>query len=217
MSIIKRLSTTLVSSIDHMVADIENHDAVIQASLTDMHKKIATARIRLNQLQQEEQQLQRQIKILQDNAQKWRTRAVETSKTDEAKAMACLNQRQQCMQQSEQLAQESLQYQQAIQTLARDISSSEQQMNAMSHKHRLLRARQSSAEAMQSPQRNSALQDNLNDTFERWEVRIAQGSSTLHQTPLVDPLEHEFATAEHEIALKAELAALLIEEKHHAN
>lgn len=209
MSIIKRLSSTLVSSIDHLVADIENHDAVIQASLADMRKKIATARIRLAQIQRDENQLQEQINALQTQSGKWRTRAIDTAATDETRALACLQQHQQCIKQAEQLEQERLQYQHVAQTLAHDINTSEQQLNNMQHKQRLLRARQSSAEAVQVTQRNTTSQDTLNDTFERWEIRIAQDCTTLPPTPLVDPLEKEFQTIEQQNALKAELAALL--------
>ena len=47
MSIIKRLSATLVSNIDRVVGEIENNDAVIQASLTELRRKVATAKVRL--------------------------------------------------------------------------------------------------------------------------------------------------------------------------
>lgn len=45
MSLFKRLSATLVSRIDQVVGEIENHDAVIQVALNDMRKKIAEARV----------------------------------------------------------------------------------------------------------------------------------------------------------------------------
>ena len=222
MSIIKRLSTTLVSSIDNLVADIENHDAVIQASLADMRKKITTATIRLNQIQRDERQLQERINTLQDQADKWRQRAIDTGTADanghadETKAMACLVQRKNCLQQITQLEQERQQYQQVAHTLAQDIASSQQQLNDLSHKHRLLRARQSSAEAMQLGNQSIPQQGTLNDTFERWEIRIAQETTTLPVPSLIDPLETEFVKAEHAHALKAELAALLNGENHHA-
>ena len=47
MSIFKRLSATLVTSIDRVVGEIENHDAVIQASINDIRKKVAEAKVRL--------------------------------------------------------------------------------------------------------------------------------------------------------------------------
>ena len=48
MSIFKRLSATVVSSLDRVVGEIENNDAVIQASLTELRKKIAAAKVRLS-------------------------------------------------------------------------------------------------------------------------------------------------------------------------
>lgn len=209
MSIIKRLTTTLTSSIDQLVTDIENHDAVIQASLVDMRKKVAVARVRLQQLRQEEQRLAREAEAAQNKAAQWRERALTTGKSDETKAMACLQQRQQCLADAEARTREQAQYREAASALEADIRASEQQLHDMAQKHRLLRARQSSADAMHATRLDTRRQDTLQDSFERWEIRIAQDTALPSPVAVLDPLEQAFASQEQEIALKAELAALL--------
>lgn len=216
MSIIKRLSTTFVASIDQLVNEIENHDAVIQASLVEMRKKIATAHVRQRQLQRDEQSLHQKIQSLQAQADKWRTRALECGNHDESRALACLQQRKQCQQQAEQLTQERIQYQQAAQVLVQDIARSEQQCNDMAHRHRLLRARQTTAEAASATAPGGHCQDTLQNAFERWEVHIAQADALMPPGSPVDPLEAEFASAEQHDTLRAELAAMLNEETGHA-
>jgi len=52
MSIFKRLSATLISRVDQVVGNIDNHDGGVQAPLTDMRnnmrKKVAEAKVRLS-------------------------------------------------------------------------------------------------------------------------------------------------------------------------
>ena len=86
MSLFKRLSATLVSRIDQVVGEIENHDAVIQAALHDVRRKVAEARVRLTQVQRESERLQERIDEQQQHAEHWRERARETAGSDEHRA-----------------------------------------------------------------------------------------------------------------------------------
>ncbi|MCP3908449.1 MAG: hypothetical protein GY712_10590, partial [Oceanicoccus sp.] len=47
MSTLKRLSATLFTRIDHMVSQVENHDAVIESAVRDVRQTAARARVRL--------------------------------------------------------------------------------------------------------------------------------------------------------------------------
>ena len=78
MSIFKRLSATVVSNLDRVVGEIENNDAVIQASLTELRRKIAAAKVRLSHVHRQEARLNRQIRKRREDEQRWGERAVET-------------------------------------------------------------------------------------------------------------------------------------------
>lgn len=221
MSILKRLSTTLVSRIDHVVGEIENHEAVIQANLNDMRKKIAEAKIRLGQIRRDEERLTQQIKEQANNAQRWRERAIEsaqTNKNDEAKALECIQRSHLCQQQTDRLQHARDQYSATADKLAQDIEASEQRFNEMKQKHTLMRARQSTTSALNATQASdSTLAQQLDDSFDRWEMNISQAEMNVDSAPIaglhIDPLEKEFTDQENKQALKSELAQLLAEKE----
>ena len=214
MSIFKRLSTTLSAHLDQVVGDIENHDALIKATLKDLHKKVAEANVRLGRVRQEAAQLQRQMTQLQVDSKRWRDRALECAKDDEHKALECISRARLCDQQAQQLEHTYQQYQQTIEKLSQDVNTAEQRVRDIKQQHSLMRARQSTCSVI------SATQDSgnddismLNDTFDRWEVKLRQAESMLESQPDVDRLEIEFAKQENADDLKRELASLLKKNK----
>ena len=215
MSIIKRLSATLVSGIDKVVGEIENHDAVIQTSLNEMRKRIAEAKVRLGQVQREEARLQQKIQEQQGNVERWRQRAIDSAKgeaREEAKALDCLQRGHRCRQQIDKLEQARAQYRQSADKLALDIESSEQRLLEMKQKHTLMRARQSSSSALNATGDADAARL-LDTTFDRWEINISQAETVLDMHDNVDALEREFITREQQQELRSELAALLAGEE----
>ena len=97
--------------------------------------------------------------------------------------------------------------------LARNVREGEARLEEMSQRHTLMRARQSTAEALNaSIQAGDDSLHRMEDSFDRWEVRILQDEMAADSDALPDPLEHEFSSAENEQALRAELAALMEKE-----
>lgn len=215
MSIFKRLSATLVSRIDQVVGEIENHDAVVQASVDEMRRKVAESKVRLGQLHREQERLEKQIREQQDKAQRWRQRAVETAKTDETKALECVSRSRHCRGQAEQLQQALLQYQRTAEKLAADIQTAEHRLTEVKQKLTLMRARQSTNAARHATrQYNEDAAELLDDTFDRWEINITAAELGAGSEPVVDPIEREFVQREHEDELRRELDTLLAGEDH---
>lgn len=214
MSLLKRLSTTFVSRIDAVVGEIENHHAVIQATLTDMRKKVAEARVRLGQVHREEARLKQRMQTQEENACLWQKRALEAASHDESKALDCIQRSRQCQREQVRLEQVIQQYQQTAARLAGDIESSELRLAEMKQKATLLRARQSanSARSITSNVDNVKV-DLMDDTFERWEINVSQAEMALETYDAIDPLEQEFVKQEESEDLRAELAELLAKEK----
>jgi len=214
MSIFKRLSATLVSRIDRVVGEIENHDAVILATLNDMRKKVAEAKVRLHQVHREKDQLEKQIAEQQEHTLLWRKRAVECAKSDEARALECVSRGRHCEQQVARQQQALSQYQQAADKLAQDIKTSEQRLSEIKQKATLMRARQSTSSALQSTSESSGdTTQLLDDTFDRWEINISQTEMVIDTHESIDLMEHEFIMSEQEDELRHELAMLLAEEE----
>ena len=213
MSIIKRLSATLVSNIDRVVGEIENNDAVIQATLAELRRKVATAKVRLAQVHRQEANLNRQIQQRREEEQLWGERALEAASTDEAKALECVRRRLQSRRQAEKLEQGQQHYQLTAEKLARGVQEGEERLAEMGQKHTLMRARQSTAEALHAANQagDESLQQ-VEDSFDRWEVKILEEEMMGESDDLLDPLDREFTHSENEQALRDELAALQTKE-----
>ena len=213
MSLFKRLSATLVSRMDQVVGEIENHDAVVQATINEQRKRVAQAKVRLAQVRRDAAKLSGQLQELQEAEQRWGNRAVEAAKSNEAKALECMQRRHHCHRQIKRLGTSLEQYQCTADKLARDITQSEEQLTEMSQKHNLMRARQSSTEALNAMAQtidDSAHQ--MDDAFDRWEILITQQEMMRGEIEPIDTLEHEFAMQENEEELRTELAKLMTKE-----
>lgn len=212
MSIIKRLSTTLFSRIDQVVGEIENHDALIAAAIGEQRKKIAAARVQLGRVQTQERRLGQQLEQLQSDLARWAERAVQCADHDEARALSCMQRRKQCGEQITQLNAARQQYTTTIARMQSDISRADEELRELSQKHALLRARQSSGEALSASGAIGVADLNrLETTLDRWEVRIAQDVMLFEAAEPLDPLdtlEQEYRQEEDQAALRAELQAL---------
>ncbi len=215
MSIFKRLSATVFASIDQMVGEIENHDAVIQATLKDMRKQVAEAKVRLNHIQREEQRLAEQIAEQTRQNQQWRNRARDVAQQDENKALECLRRSQQCQARIQRLQQNQVQYQHAATKLSHDITLSEQRLEEIKQKYMVMRARESSSAASQRIQDHTTINNQqLDECFDRWEVTLQQSEMCQDvYGETLDVLEQEFTSQEQEQALRDELADLLNKDK----
>jgi len=210
MSIFKRLSTTIAAQLDHVVGEIENHDAVVKVSISDLKKKIVEAKVRLDRVRSDATQLQNQINQHQSDAARWKSRAVECANEDEQKALSCVSRAQQCEQQVTQLESALNQYLQSAEKLAQDINTAENRARDLKQKHDLMRARQSSCETIKVTQdTNEDPSSMLCDTFDRWEIKLRQTELSLDSQPNVDTLENEFIKQEHDDELRHTLDALL--------
>jgi len=212
MSIFKRLSSTVTASIDQVVGEIENHDAVIEATIADLKKKIAEANVRHDRVRREANALKKQIEQSTKDASRWRERAMECAKDDEHKAIACVQRARQCEAQAEQLKDSHEQYQQTTDKLSRDIQTAENRAREMKQKHSLMRARQSSTAAIASTQDSKIdVVTELDDTFDRWEMKLRK-TEIMHDNVdnnSYDSLEQAFIEQEEADDLRDELNALL--------
>ena len=213
MSLFNRLSATVVSNIDRVIGEIENNDEVIKATLSELRKKVAAAKVRLAQVHRQAATLDRTIRKRREDEQLWGERAVAAAGTNEVKALECMRRRQQCRLQTERLEQSQQHYQLAVGKLARGVEEGEQRLAEMGQKHTLMRARQSTAEALSAAgQVGDDFMQQLEEGFDRWEIRILQEELAVDCDEVMDPLDCEFSNSENEQMLRDELAALIAKE-----
>jgi phage shock protein A len=214
MSIFKRISATVSANIENLIGEIENHEAVVDATIEEMQKKLAKAKVHLGQVNREQNKLQQSIHESQEKVLQWRQRAVDVARSgDEDKALMCVSRAKQSQQLVSQYEEALKQYQTVGKRLADDIKATEQKIQSVKQKKNLMRARESTSDALNSS-RVKTVRDNekqLEDTFERWEINVVSSelSNQDEVLDIADTLEDEFEQKEYEKGLKDELDALL--------
>ena len=214
MSLIKRISATFMARLDGIVSDIEDHEAVVQTSIDELRHKVAQARARFNQMQREEAQLQERIEQLGNDEARWAQRARSCAKEDPAKALACIERRQQCQAQAKHLSESLVTYRQAATRLSRDVADSESRLQALNTRHSMMRARQSgSAARVAGVDSDLVSLREVETSFERWDARLSDQELRLGDISMSDSLDDSFSREEQDAQLRAELDAILQQEQ----
>ncbi len=230
MSLLKRLSITLFSRIDGVVADIENHDALIKAALDEQSQKIVSAKRQLIKLKRKRQHIENSIAELLKSEKLWEKRAVAEASNNQQRALQCLQRKQPVSLALKQHQQSLSEFNLMIDKLAEDIRNGELELQQMAQKREMLSARQSSSEMAQTIQSHQKSNLNqLHDTFDRWEANIetrSRISGTEHKLSAIladddlsanlDSFEKEFEDQEKQAELESELAKLLMNNSHQA-
>ena len=214
MSIFKRLTATFSSRVDHMVSQIENHDAVVEVAIKESRQATARAKVRLARVQRDGELLRSKISQLQSDEALWTNRARDVAHKDQDRALECVRRRKLCQKQLEQYQQAFIKHEALEQKLAQDIHAAERKLTEMSQQRNLMRTRQSAVEALNSicgVDESVAL--DVAEAFERWEVKVTESELEVGSVDSVDLLEREFLQTEDKKALQAELEELLAEKE----
>lgn len=214
MNIFKRLTASFSGSIESAVSQLENHDAVVQAVLKDTRALAARAKVRLTRVQQDDKRLHEKLQSLVEMEQAWSRRALACADQDEAKALECLQRRNQCREQIDSVKQALKQHQQQARRLQETVLRIEQRLAEIEHTRNLLRSRQTSAEATRAVHRlESDSPLDLDDVLERWEMRILETEYATPSDQSADSFEAEFANQENINDLRSELDELKQQEQ----
>ncbi|HSH42882.1 MAG TPA: PspA/IM30 family protein [Arenicellales bacterium] len=209
MSILKRLSATMFSRVDQVVSEIENHDAVIESAIRDNRRALAKARVRFNRLEADGRRLAQRLEDLRTREAQWTHRAQNTADQHEQTALRCLQKRRECRRQITATEQALAEHRKAESRLAKELEIIEERVTQIGQQRNLMRSRQSTAEAMRT---FKALEDStyvdIDDTFERWEVKIAEAELASGERDDSDDLEQDFIEAEELANLREELKEL---------
>ncbi len=214
MSIVKRLTATLHASVDRTVASIENHDAIINATMTESRRAVATAKVRLARVESDGKKQEQYISELENRIQSWTTRAKNIGETDRAKALECLTQRSNDQTQLERARNTHEQHREMQQRMRAKVETLEQRVAELQRQHTELRSRDTVSRAStQLDALEHSPSINIDETFDRWEVAIRErelrseyATDTSH-TPT--SLDEEFKASERNTQINEELDALL--------
>ncbi|MEM1176199.1 MAG: PspA/IM30 family protein [Pseudomonadota bacterium] len=210
MSLIRRISTSITSSVDRAVSRVENHDAIINAALRDTQRAAARSRVRLERVRRDGHNLQSRQASLQKAVRLWTDRARTVAADDEAKALECLRRRKECEHQLHALKQSIANHEELESRIAEQVKKIEARIGEVTQQRNMMRSRQSVAEAMRAIRDIEGVScSDIEDTFDRWEINLGETEIIAGAMATSDPLESAFLAEEDSAELRAELEILL--------
>jgi phage shock protein A len=214
MSLIRRISTSITSTVDRAVSKVENHDAIINSALRDTQQAAARSRVRLERVRKDGRSLKMRQETLIVAVSRWGERAKSVAANDEAKALECLRRRKDCEKQLQNLR-DSIEKHDELETrIAEQVKKIEARIGEVAQQRNMMRSRQSVAEAMRTINNIEGVSyGEIEDTFDRWEINLGETEIILGAATTTDPLDTAFLTEEDTAELRAELSDLLNNDK----
>ena len=210
MSLIRRISTSITSSVDRAVSKVENHDAIINSALRDTRQAAARSRVRLARVQKDGAALKRRYGELERSVSLWTDRARSVAADDEAKALDCLRRKRDCELQLGNLKDSIEKHEELEARIGEQVKKIESRIREVAQQRNMMRSRQSVAEAMRAINNIEGVSyGEIEDTFDRWEINLGETEILMGAATATDPLEAAFAADEDTAELRAELEVLL--------
>lgn len=208
MNGMKRLTLSIRAKLDQVLSEVENHEALAQSALQELHESIASARVGLNRVERDEARLQKQKEDARASAQRWRERAKRES--DQNDALECLRRGRQAEELSASIAQRLVDQKSIRERLASEVRQLEVRYSELQSRYHLMRTREARARAFETLQHDVAgVGGEMERVFERWEGRVTR--SEYEGGVLLDSesdLETRYLEEEERESLLEELQAL---------
>lgn len=215
MNLLTRLTATLGAETTRAVARFENHDAIAAAATRGAREAVTTARVRHARLLREGDRRREQLTTLELDETRWGERAHASAATDEANALACLEQRRATRKRIDDARQALAEHERLESEMSGRLQTLERRLAEITRRRDALRSRESivrAGEVLDTVTRDDG--HGIDDVFERWEVRIADTDAerAMRDEPTFhgddDALARRYASIEHEASLRSELAEL---------
>ncbi len=208
MARIKRWTHGFVASIDSMIVQVENHEALATSALRELEQGVARSKVQLMRVERDGRALKQALADEREASQRWRERA--RREENQARGLECLRRHKRSESRVAELTHNQAEHERIEQQLKRDVQTLERRLLELRQQRNTMRTRQSRAEAFSVAQGNGDLQDGeIGQIFERWETRVAEtevASGCLVAS--VDGLDQEFLDEEEAASLELELQAL---------
>ncbi|HFD12393.1 MAG TPA: hypothetical protein ENJ32_07990 [Crenotrichaceae bacterium] len=215
MNTVKRLFISIKQQIENVAEDFEDHQAFINAAITELNEVGANTQIQLNKIRNDIVRYEKSIKDNQNESERWAQRARKIHTVDEAKALDCMKRINSIKSQSQQLTEQIDHCIETERQLLKDL-------DAINSKRSELKIRKDNL----SSRENRTVTDQIlvdsqhgvvtqaDKILDRWENRVVSKEykthhieQTQHQAT-TDPLEQEFEQQEETQQLKQMLDRL---------
>jgi phage shock protein A len=207
-------TTSLISRIDWMVSQVENHESIAQSAIREVRQSAARAHVQLGRVKRDGEQLRRRAIGAREGAVSWRERASACS-TDEERALECLRRARREARRADELERRLAEHERVEKQLSADVARIGERLSELRERHNLLRTRQSRAHALATVRGvDTPMCGDAGELFERWETHVAErelaGEVAVGDDPILtgDSFAEEFDAREENEALRAELREL---------
>lgn len=208
MARIKRWTHGFVASIDNMIVQVENHEALATSALRELEQGVARSKVQLGRVERDGRSIAQSLAEEREATERWRDRA--RREPDEARALECLRRHKRSAARVAELTRNDEEHSRIEQQLRRDVQTLEGRLQELRQQRNTIRTRQSRAEAFGVAQGQGEVHSGeIAEIFERWETRVAE--TEVRSGCLVgsiDSFDEEFLDAEEAASLKLELLAL---------
>jgi len=210
MGLIRRISTSISSTVDRAVSKVENHDAIINAALRDTQAAAARSRVRLERVRKDGNSLRTRRSNLELAVTRWTERARSTAKNEEAKALECLRRKKECEASLVNLEASISKHDELESRIGEQVKKIDARIGEVAQQRNMMRSRQSVAEAMRTINDIEGVSyGEIEDTFDRWEINLGETEILTAVGSPSDPLDSAFMAEEEAAELRAELTELL--------
>lgn len=213
MSLFTRITATVASTVDKAVCRVEDHDAIVEASIKQTRKAASSARVRLARVRKDGAALINQHDELVSLELNWTDRAKRCA-TDKAKAIECLGRRKKCREEILRIEESLTKHAELEKALTANVMTIDRRLQEINEQRNLLRTRESVAEATRIIDniRGHDASD-IEQAFDRWETRIGESEIFTDSISQVDELDANFSDEEDQAELLLELEELINQEK----
>lgn len=210
MKVFRRWKTSIAASFESVLNQVENHEAIAIEVIREAQEAAARARVKLGHVQRDGADMRKRLANTEKAEAAWSSRALQVHEEDRDKALECIRRRNQARHDLETLKEEIAKHNELESRLRADLKVIDERIRELKQKKNAFAAREYRAKALKTSHAdNDALVTELDNIFERWEIRLAEGEAFAGEP--VDVLESEFASAEEKIELEAELEELVRE------
>jgi phage shock protein A len=202
----KRMTTAVRVSLDRVLTQVENHEAVTQTALEELRRHLARARSHASRVKRDGDGLRDEHDKARHAAEMWRKRAVDTE--EHSAALECVRRSRDAAAHAERLQARLSEHAQVTRRLTKEIRSLEERYTELNSRKRVLQARDAEARALEITEGSvHEVGSDVESLLERWELTIDERCYQVAD-PETDDFEVGYLEAEEKADLEAELLQL---------
>jgi phage shock protein A len=206
----KRWAVSVTGWVDGVLAQVENHEATVTAAIGRVRQSTARARVQLKRVERDQRTLREALLREEEAVDAWRRRA-KSAKSEEV-AIECLRRHKGSKRRVTVLEHRLADHERAHKELSEAVRVLNQRLGELTERKNLMRTRQSQAEAAHGMASATGPIGELEDVFERWEVRVGEIEIASELADPIDAFEADIEASEEVVDLRIELEELRNEE-----